>query len=128
MEELRAANQEVERGLRGIMLGLDYDEFGFRRKVGPSTGYDVFLSWRDEKDDGRVFHVIGGKDETAVTVISVVVNSGLCQTAFDQLAFKVVRDRTSPATMEDDIAMYTSEVLRSKWCAVIEAESEGLFR
>ena len=106
------------------MLSLDYDQLGSRREECSGAFDDVALTRRDEKDDGRVFQVIGSEDETAVTVVAVVIDSGACKAAFDQLAFEVVRYGTAPTSVKDDVVLHRLECCRGERCAVIEAERE----
>ena len=106
------------------MLSLDDDQLGSRREECSGAFDDVALTRRDKKDDGRVFQVIGSEDETAVTVVAVVIDSGACKAAFDQLAFEVVRYGTAPTSVKDDVVLHRLECSWSKRCSVIEAEGE----
>ena len=88
------------------MFGFDDDQLGGRRKECTGTFNDFFFPGRDEKNDSRVFQVIGSEDETAGAVVSVVIDSGTCKAAFDQLAFEVVRYGTTPASVKNDLVLH----------------------
>lgn len=110
------------------MLGLyDYELGSWREECPGSLGY-VFLPRRYKKDHGRIFQVIGSEYETTVAVVSVVVDSGWCQAAFYQLAFQVVRYRTAPASVEDNVTANGFEVFRCEWGSIVETEGEGVLR
>ncbi len=103
VEKLRAADQKVERCFRGIVAGLDDDKLGSRRKECPGSSRDIFFPRRDEKDYCRVFQVIGSEYETSVAIVSLIIDSCLCKSAFDQLAFQIVSYRTPPASLQENI-------------------------
>ena len=86
-----------------------------------SPPYYVPLSGRDKKDSGRILQVIGCEYKTAVTIIPIVIDSNLSQTALHQLAFQIGSHRTPPASLKCNIAMDSLEIFRSQGCAVIEA-------
>ena len=72
--------------------------------------------------------MIGSEYETAVAVVPVVADAPSGKTGLHDLAFQVLRYRTAPAAVKEDIVLHSGEVGRSQRSIVVQAECVGLFR